>query len=348
MFWKEENDNNNNLNNSNKHVEVIISDISPEEWIEQTDNYMWLNQREIGRIKVYSEEIIKTENIKNLIGEIMLGDFFERKLYIKDSYIETTKNSKDLSICFGFNLDLELDRDRKCILNVKERNLLISQIIANILNNFDLYRLSINDREKELLDKFPEKIYNCLDKNYSITYNLHYYINENGANLIWKQLLKNNEDLEKKYPIYKINEVKDFIKEKKLSDDFYPFFQVSYQLFDVLENKENFITIKNKYENYLKNAPNSKIPIKYIKTLKEIQSIIIKLDKNFSETQIQFKQFLDNNKDIYYKDDKIFYFSNILLNEDINKKWKCFVLGNCLKMLDFPFPEIVSTFNIIN
>lgn len=27
------------------------------------------------------------------IGEIMLAKFFERKLYVKDSYVETTKNS---------------------------------------------------------------------------------------------------------------------------------------------------------------------------------------------------------------------------------------------------------------
>ena len=109
---------------------------------------MWLNQREGGKLKVYSnnefdflyknilieennysnnssinEDTIekineesfskKKKNDKDFIGEILLGKFFERKLFVKDSYVETTNDSSNLSIYFGFNLDIELDRDRK-------------------------------------------------------------------------------------------------------------------------------------------------------------------------------------------------------------------------------------------
>ena len=64
LFWEEEKDLSNNT--SKGYIEVIISEISPEEWLEQTDNYLWLNQREMGKIKV--DTYLET-------GEIMLGDF---------------------------------------------------------------------------------------------------------------------------------------------------------------------------------------------------------------------------------------------------------------------------------
>ncbi len=59
----------------------------------------------------------------------MLGNFFKRKLYVKDSFVKTTNDSPSLSIYFGFNLDIELDRNRKCILSTYKRNKRINKII---------------------------------------------------------------------------------------------------------------------------------------------------------------------------------------------------------------------------
>ena len=120
LFWKEEKDLSNNA--SKGFIEFLISEINLEEWLkQQTDNYLWLNQKEMGKIKV--DTYLET-------GEIMLGDFFKRKLHIKDSYVEITNDSSNLSIYFGFNLDIELDRDRKCVLSTYERNNRITKIIG--------------------------------------------------------------------------------------------------------------------------------------------------------------------------------------------------------------------------
>ena len=65
LFWKEEKDLSNNA--SNGYIEFLISEINLEEWLkQQTDNYLWLNQKEMGKIKV--DTYLET-------GEIMLGDF---------------------------------------------------------------------------------------------------------------------------------------------------------------------------------------------------------------------------------------------------------------------------------
>lgn len=57
-------------------------------------------------------------------------------MFVKDSYVETTNDSSNLSIYFGFNLDVELDRDRKCVLSIFDRNSKICKIIGYILYNF--------------------------------------------------------------------------------------------------------------------------------------------------------------------------------------------------------------------
>ncbi len=177
---------------------------------------MGLNQRESGKLKVYSnnefdflsknilieennysnnssineDTIEKINNLKKVfqekkkkkdfIGEILLGKFFERKLFVKDSYVETTNDSSNLSIYFGFNLDVELDRDRKCVLSIFDRNSKICKIIGYILYNFEKIHSSLSEKERFLLDDFIEKVYYCLTNSYQITYDLYLEINKNG------------------------------------------------------------------------------------------------------------------------------------------------------------------------
>ena len=73
-----------------------------------------------------------------------------------------------------------------------------------------------------------------------------------------------------------------------------------------------------------------------------------KLNKSFSKNQIKFKQYSDGSKNTYYKEENKFYFSSILLKEDINKEWKCFILGKCMEMLSIPHSKIASYFNILS
>ncbi len=95
-----------------------------------------INEDTIEKINNLKKVFQEKKKKKNFIGEILLGKFFERKLFVKDSYVETTNDSSNLSIYFGFNLDVELDRDRKCVLSIFDRNSKICKIIGYILYNF--------------------------------------------------------------------------------------------------------------------------------------------------------------------------------------------------------------------
>ena len=166
---------------------------------------------------------------------------------------------------------------------------------------------------------------------------------------MWNHMLKNDKSLNEKYPNNNCDKIYSFIKHKNLPDNFYPCFHVSYQLYNVLKKKDNFQTLKEKYNIYLKNVPTVDIPIKYKKALKEIYLKINNLDHSFENIKIKFKQFTyEKSRETCYNEDDTFYFSHILLNENINKEWRSFILGKCLEMLPISTSKIVSYFNIID
>lgn len=354
LFWKEEINLEYNMNNLDDNVEIIISEINPEEWLKETDKYLWLNRRQACKIKAYSNDFFS----KEIIGEIMLGNYFKRKLYVKDCYIETTSDSSNLSLFFGFNLDLELDRDRKCVIDIYERNKKICKIISYILKNFETIKKSLQPNDTILLDKFLEGVYYCLQNDYQFIYYLNNEVEIGGVNLLWNYMEKINDSNKGKYPVNNINYINTFIYEKNLPKDFYPCFQVSFPLSQVLGKNKNFIDIESKYNTYLKNVEiEENIPNEYLNALDEIIAIIKKLYSSKTELHgIKFKKFKNESKDICYKDKVIIkrknkiilFFSNKLLQENPDKNWKCFILGKCSEMLEIKTSKIIYFSNIIN
>ena len=194
LFWNEEKDLEYCENSSNNSVEIVISEFSPEQWFEETDKYLWLSNRETGRIAAYDGD----GPSKEFIGDILLGKFFKKKIYVKDSYIETTNDFSDCSNKFGFNLDLELDRDRKCIISTSDRNKCIRKIIAYILNNFKKIRKTLNKEDSKLLDRFPKTVYYCLNNNFGFLEELHTDIKAEGVDCLWDYLIKKDRSYQYK------------------------------------------------------------------------------------------------------------------------------------------------------
>ena len=83
-------------------------------------------------------------------------------------------------------------------------------------------------------------------------------------------MIKLDESLIEKYPSSNCHKINSFIKEKNLPQDFYPSFQVNYELYHILDKKEDFLSIEKKYDSHLKSIPIEEIPIQYDKPLLEI------------------------------------------------------------------------------
>lgn len=120
----------------------------------------------------------------------------------------------------------------------------IKERIAYVLNDFEKIRSSLSNTEQVLLDKFPEIVYKCLEKNYQILDYIYFNIKQKGGNLIQNHMIKLDESLKEKYPSSNCHKINSFIKEKNLPQDFYPSFQVNYELYHILEKKKIFYLLK--------------------------------------------------------------------------------------------------------
>ena len=160
----------------------------------------------------------------------MFGEYFKGKIYTNKYYEKTFEDSKD-SIFFGLNTGYGS----------------ISKNIACILNNYQEF---VNDfsENKNLLDNFPENIYNCLLNEKEITKGISYHIDKDGIELILNIMERKEKSIKGKYPIKDSNYIKEFLEKKKIKESletYYPCFQVSQkELLYILQKKKIIFLLK--------------------------------------------------------------------------------------------------------
>ena len=349
FWWKAKNKN----KDYKDKIVVIIRGIELDEWKNEIDNYLWLTQKNIGAITTYSNDN------KTVIGQILLGEDFKNKIFVKDIFVTNTmkKEEKEKNIknnithCFfGFNADLNLDRDRNCVPDLNQRNQKTSQIISYILNNRSILYNKVSSDIHNFLDNFPKEILTLLGKNYGVTYYLHNYINKEGANLIWAEWKKNSENSGKQ-PCYIDTEknVKNFILNKKLNDDFYPYTtNISWQEWHNLRKSSEYITIEQKFESLKKNSKQDSIPDKFIPAIKEISEKMKLVSSGFDNNLIQFKKYTTPvDKEFSYTEKGIIYFSSDLFNLEPNLQWKIKILSKCFQIKGISAQKIIEAFSLI-
>ena len=336
LFWSSEKCNSDFYKDK---VTVIIRNITLEEWQNEIDNYLWLTQKDTITIQAKDDK-------NNIIGEILFGKAFSDKIYVKDIFVMDTKDP--FRTYFGFNTDLDLDRDRNCTPNQAQRNHKTSQIIAYLLNNRKNLYGEINEEFSECLTNLPEKVLDMLSRNEQVTYYLHNYIKKEGADLLWKEWQKKT-NYENKQPATSdvAIKIKNFILEKKLPEDFYPYAtQVSWEQFSNLVKSSNYETIGNRFEKIKKGSNIATINENEGKVLDNIKSQMEKFVPGFKKEFIQFKNYTINiDKEFCYAENEIIYFSNKILNEP---NWKNFVLAKCLEIKRVSYKKIVELLKLID
>ena len=183
FWWKAEN----NEEKYNNKIYVIIKNIKLNEWKNEIDNYLYLTSKKKFAIDINEDK----EGKQELLGQILLGEDFRSKIFVKDIFVINTmtkdkKEKNQITDCFyGFNTTLQLDRDRNCIPDLNERNQKTSKIIAYILNNYNFLLNKLDLCDHKFLDNFPKEIFDLLAQNFGVTYYLHVNLDKEGADLIW-------------------------------------------------------------------------------------------------------------------------------------------------------------------
>ena len=336
LFWRSEKCEGENYKDK---VTVIIRNITLDEWKKEIDNYLWLTQKKKIIIQAFDDK-------KNIIGEILFGPTFVDKIYVKDIFVMDTKDP--YKTYFGFNTDLDLDRDRNCTPNQAQRNHKTSQIIAYLLNNRKKLYNDLNDEDEKYLDTLPEKILDLLSRNEQVTYFLHQYIKKEGADLLWKEWQGKtfNQNMQPATSEVAIK-IKNFILDNKLPEDFYLYTSnVSWLQYNNLIKSSNYETIKDRFEKVKKGARVVDIKEKEDKILEKIKIQMEKFVPGFKKEFIQFKNYTVNiDKKFCYAEKDIIYFSNKILDDP---NWKNFVMAKCLEIKRVDFQKIVELLKLID
>ena len=355
-------DNKNNLYPKDK-ITVEISPIDLEnEWIKYIDRILWL-------VKWQKDEKLnlcaiqaKDEQGKTF-GEIFLSEKFKNKIYVKDIFVQEFKANEDRSVAcfFGFNTDLDLDRDRNAIKDLDKRNILFSKILSNILKR----RLDISKNIKDSItynrfkDYLKDIVY-LIEHDYIM---IRHILDEGNLGIkerddIWDFLeeYKFKEadygKIKKKQMLYSpyIGNLNDFLNQKKLPKEFYPYHQIDCWLtWDVLtkcQRSSYYKDYKTLYNEKVRNAKKVDVePLVLKNIMDKIAEKLSHCHSNFKREYIKYKKFdfefenYDTNNDPRDKivdfENNIIYFSESLQNSINNTETKNWI-----------FKMIVDKYNI--
>ena len=338
-------------NDCKDQIKVMIKNITSEEWSNQIDNFLWL----LGEnIEIYTS---LDKNNKEL-GQVIYEDYLKSKIYVKGIFVQEIKGDKE-KVVPGFNTSLKLDRDRNCIQNSYELKSVISEIMSGTINkNIDYlksvqqktggtfikteYGLEKTDEEDNLcffqseLKNLTNNLISCLESNnlnnVFSSYNLRNNLSKEAIEIFWNEMNLEPENTNKQ-PTNEPNSIKKFIEEKKLPEDFYPYYNVNYDLMNILEKSPFYKTIETKFIEYAEKTENVEPRKEYQIAIKDVCSKIQIFDKDFNETKIKFKKFREIDVDLCFKNNDEIIFSSLKLEEKLNEEWKFWIFVKILNII---------------
>ena len=350
-------------NDCKDQIKVMIKNITSEEWSNQIDNFLWLLGKDI---EIYTS---LDKNNKEL-GQIIFEDYLRSKIFVKGIFVQEIEEDKE-KVVPGFNTSLKLDRDRNCIQNSYELKSVISEIMSGTINKNIDYLKSVQQKtggtfikteygfkktdKKDNLCFFQSELKNltnnliyCLESNnlkYVFdNYDLRNNLSKEAIEIIWNEMNLRPE-YKNKQPTDGPNSIKKFIEEKKLPEDFYPYYIVNYKFMSILEKSPFYKTIETKFIECLEKTENVEPRKEYKIAIKDVCSKIQLIVKDFNETKIKFKKFREVDDDLCFKNNDEIFFSSVKLEEKLNEEWKFWIFVKILNVIGKKIEDSYSLFN---
>lgn len=343
-------------------IKVIINNISEEEWSNQINNYLWLIDNNI--------EIYTSIEKEHELGQMIFEDYLKGKLFIKGIYIQEISKYNFKQNLPGFNsYTLKTNRDRNIILNDFELKENLSEIASGIINKNIEYLNNVQNKEGKLFVQtkygFEKKTYcsksETIEHNFKkLTQNLIYCLeNENkeifdihklslklsqeSKELFWNEMSSKKKSIDEQ-PIDHGWRIEDFIKSKKLSKNFYPYYEVSWALYQILKESSKYESIEDKYSKYKKDLKIVSPDKEHKKALININSILKRNLSNFGNKIVCFKNFIENDINFCYFENNEYIFNSEKLKEKPDTNWKFWIICKILKIEDIDIEKQYKIF----
>ena len=197
-----------------------------------------------------------------------------------------------------YNLNNNNYINKYSILNKAKLNLNNDFNIYNLNNNNNNINLSINNNNKKQMNKsykkgkndndylikLPSDIIQCLSGEFALDEReIESYLTEESEEIFWNEMNK-NKNLHGKQPTSNENYILQFLSDKKLEKDFYKYYVVSNELIYCLQKSKHYISIENKYSQY----------IQTIKTIEPKNDYLFAISDIISRRKLLKRIFLKN------------------------------------------------------
>lgn len=175
---------------------------------------------------------------------------------------KTDENNGATTCYFGYNTDLDLDRDRNAVKNLDQRNHKFSEILGDIMNRRNSNEiLEYLEAEERLLfsQEYPKQIIYLLEHGFYTCVYINNHLTTESRNALWNQ--KVQEDIENRrgkniiYSPY-LGYFQHWMAEKKMPASFYPYFLIGSSWFwGVLVKSSFYKTYEQLYNDKIVAAP---------------------------------------------------------------------------------------------
>ena len=341
--------NDDDYNEYKNQVKVLINNINEDEWQNEINNYLWLIERNI--------EIYTTFGKKGKeCGQILCEDYLKKKLYVKGIYVKEITNDNYTEFLPGFNsYNVETNRDRDIVQDDYQLKKNLAEIISEFLNsNYKKpkhqkkdEKISIKENYSDIesssssssssstshtFKKIFESLINCLERGLDIfdTNTLCSKLSNDSKNYVWEKESKKHKIGEQ--PVCWEQEIIKFIKKKKLTENFYPYYIVNNSLYQILKDCSKYESIEDRYSKFKKEIKIIPPDAKHQKALNKLYDILKVILKKDKIKNIQFNEFQDSNKNFCFSEDNKYILHSEKLKENSDNKWTFWILVKIMNL----------------
>ena len=241
---------------------------------------------------------------------------------------KTDENNGATTCYFGYNTDLELDRDRNAVKNLDERNRKFSQILADILNRRNSNEILEGLEAEEKLtfsEEYPKQILYLLEHQFYTCYYINNHLKTESRDALWNQKVQEDPINRRGKNIIYVSNVGYFqhwMMEKKLPASFYPYFIINTGgwIWDVLTKSSFYKTHQQLYNEKIISSREVNEPPTLKNVIDEIVRIVRTVNPNFNRNSIKFKSFGTEFQDeVVCFNANILYFSEKLKNANLTR-----------------------------
>lgn len=314
---------------------VEIGDLSIEEWNENIKHFLDLTD----------ETLLCVPGRDEKMGAVLLGPKLHGRLFVKGIHVEDLPNE----LKYGYNIiDIELDRDRRCVPNVWDRYRRTSQLLADVLDNRVENQRKYPAATKPLNNMLNE-VYDMLAKNHLDTYYFYEYVSAQLANQLFLIFKSKQQEAGKNVNAMPLRPEHVHVIEKQMKDEhvtpsIYPYEICSWMLYHTLMKSTSYYqTVKQRIDHYRLNTPVYNPNPSETEIVNRVVSKIQLIEPSFTAGRIIFKEQISYQ--LFFTVQNDIYLSKELLNQNEIKqhesKWlvsspysrECKIFAVCTELL---------------